>query len=492
MFKTPLLKSRKLLTIFTILILTGLLSIIGYKIYHRYFTPDRFLMGMRPIDDKRALVMFRMSYDHPEPHWRVGVIDLKDDTMIWEQGFPDGSNRLNYSSDALVPDVNSDLALLIANMHTDRDMTITALSLRDGALVWRHDYSHLVNDTRSPDVIDDTLILYGSPGIDERVMGIDIKTGETQWTHEADSFSSLEMKRLVGFSHDSHKSFIVDAQTGETTAKLNLNRFGQFICNDGDLLMWVSGSWEEKYKLERLDLKTQRRGASIPYRGQSRGECGFYRDMMIIRYEESDKNGERSVIEARDRESGEIKWSWSAPNKGANYVNSDFQGVLGFSGRLPRFAPLELNTINASGDDAQQWAIIDLERGQLKNEGPTVDSGQKIQISRSGNTWLIRGKRNNNYFLASINGDTGEVMKAWTLSETSHSGYLPYQLAHEVYHGLSDTAWAFTHSKWTRAENMAVYQFSLPSLTIEQPHHRRRELRDITAEVRARFGQGSK
>ena len=183
-------------------------------------------------------------------------------------------------------------------------------------------------------------------------------------------------------------------------------------------------------------------------------------------------------------ETGEVVWELSVPGVvwygRMGSLNIGELGEVGFSGRLPRYVPIELTKPDSISSE-ERWVMLDVEKGVIHTQGDFDDDKGNVTFFRFGEVWVAAStlRLRGGEWLAALDGRTGEVLKVW---ETEG-------LRHGAHHRGVDGVWAFSRWAWTRTGDMALYRFALPELEVVTRPNSTHELIDVTPQIREAFGQ---
>ena len=215
--------------------------------------------------------------------------------------------------------------------------------------------------------------------------------------------------------------------------------------------------------------------------------CGFYGDTIVVAdaiYEREATPEYTFTARALSAETGEVVWELSLPGVTWHHrvgsLNIAELGEMGFSGRLPRFVPIEL-TRHDSTPSEEQWVMLDVENGVIHTKGAFDDEKGNVTFFRFGEVWVASStlRLGGGEWLAALDGRTGEVLRGWEVEGMRHGAH----------HRGVDGVWAYARWAWTRTGDMALYRFSLPGLDVVTRPNPTHELVDVTPRIREAFGQ---
>lgn len=462
---------------------------LGYWVYQEYFTNDRFIIAASPVDARRALLLYRMDYDRPEPHFRVGVLDLEGGAMAWEKAMPEG---LEHGADHgnMVADAASSLGFFVSTRDEEQASHVRAFKLSDGGLAWdrRIDpVKGLIRLRRGPTVVGGDTLLVAGPG--EAITGLDTKTGEVRWkTPTIRYLHSIDPLTVTLENGDIHT---LDPKTGAARVRAGDPRGP--LCHGQGRASWLTRAKEEDaqeaWRLRSADLATGEERAPVMLPASfhvdkaSFDECGVHDGALILT--RSVYHGDKApkgtphrefLIDAIDLESGSVRWSARWPDV---YTGTDIQQPK-LEGELTRYVPLVVSKGEDLASTKRQWLILDLKTGETHAKGSFEDDRGVVELWSWGTRWVVRSSLGGTWKLLGVfDGETGEIVRAWKIKG----------LIHERYHGWDKDLWGHSRWAWTRVHNMAWFRFAAPSFDITERGNPRLEAIDVTDMVRKAFGR---
>jgi hypothetical protein len=423
------------------------LYVVGSWAKTRFIDPDRLLLGVHALGSEEALVMFRDDTGEDLP-WRIEKIRRGNDEPSWGHGLhrPLSSHVGNGMSVA-----GEDVVVLDSDVS--QRVSVTALDLTSGDVTWKRKL--VVSNRRSPTIVgrDKYVLIDGA----DRLHILDRATGNTIYEREGHTqnldyaFTETWIELL--------EPMAVDYLEIESGQRYHLENTSGAFCRIGE----HAYGFDQKHVLRSHHLASGKSLAVIPQQTPlpkvHAWACGWQNNpdgslRLVFTHQNPGLLIAIDLDPASPSESGRVAWTRTfaadiQPGDISYRVPNRLDLV--WSGKVPRFAPLEIRTAGVSGDLGSQIVVVDTREGTLARQGlPGEHIAGRFTSFKRGNT----------VFMA-IEGRPGESPPGTVLAMDARTGVTHAVSSVGEFRTVSpsvtdDVVWAWIDRSFSRADNLAI------------------------------------
>lgn len=415
----------------------------------RFLDPDRMLVGVHAIGSKEAIAMYR--YDRSEGVvFRIAKIRIDDDELLWERdvGLPYTAHVGNGMS------VGGDHLVILNEVDDARD-EVTAHDLSTGEVVWRR---KLAKSEGNPSKImgrDGFVLVDGR----DHLHVLDRATGET--IYKRDGFTQnlnfgftdswIELERIMSIEYLEVESGDLRSVEGTRGAQC---RIDERVYGFDDKRGLLSRNLASGDGVQLLPPGT--RIAGEPAEKFLPWSCGWRKNpdgSLRLLFDREDPGVVVAIDLDPDSPLGSGRTAWTHAFAGTTRSGEITYRVrnrldLVWSGKMPRFAPLEVHLDGAPENADKQIVVFDTDSGKLVRQGAPVDRHWFSSFKHDTTVFMVLEGRDTDTpaVVLAMDGETG-VARA-----VSAAG----ELRTEPQSVAEGAAWAWIYRGFSREGDLAV------------------------------------
>ncbi len=430
-------------------LLVGALAVykIGGWVKTAWIDPDRMLVGVHPIDDEDAIVMYR--YDGGGAlQWHIARLSLAADALRWRATveYPLTASMGNGMS------VAGGYAVVLVDTNSPK-AKVTAYDVETGEPAWSRELPQA--DGYAADIAGaDPYVIIDA---NDFVYVLDRERGATIYEQEGSQHANfafteewIQLDQLMTTKY-------LDPASGRS---VDVKGIDGELCRVEDVVY----GFERDVGLVAHDLSADARvtvlEAATPIDDQTAAKmvpwsCGWLRVEDALRLVFTSRSEVGALGFAVDVEGSDARVAWTLRHEDAeaevgtiSYTVQNRLDLLWF-GELPRFAPLELQLRDSPRDTSTQIVTVDVLEGRVAREGTAGD-------------WpFVAFKRDGAVIIRSSEWFAGDRAQGWVFTLDGATGELLGALQQDALwvgpHSIvGDTIWAWKSTSFSRERDMAI------------------------------------